>query len=58
MLIDVSHSFFSTASDNCLIVTLQVFILALMGMYQQGRGQVLGFGGTKTFLGERFLFLL
>jgi len=44
--------------DNCLIMTLsQFFIVALMGMFQQARGQVLGFGGKKyIFRGEIFCF--
>jgi len=29
-----------------------------MGRYEQAHGQVLLFGGTNKFLGERFLFLL
>ena len=34
--------------DNCLIVTLpQFFIVALMGTYQQARGQVSGVWGDK-----------
>jgi len=40
------------------VVTLQQsFIVALMGMHQHSRGQVLGVGGTKyIFRGEIFLF--
>jgi len=41
------------------VTLLQFFIIALMGMYQQARGQVVGFGGTKYIcMGEILLLLL
>jgi len=39
--------------------TTAIFIVALMGMYQQARGQVSVFGGTKyIFRGKKFVFIV
>jgi len=60
-LTDVSYSFFSVTLFRQLFNndTTAIFIVALMGIYQQARGQVLGFGEDKIhFRGEIFLFSL
>jgi len=48
-LTDASYFFFSVAPVRQLLNsdTTAIFIVALMDMYRQARGQVLGFRGTK-----------
>ena len=58
-LVDVSYSFFSVASVRQFYRdTTAVFIVALMGLCQQARGQVLRFGGTKNIFTWEIFFII